>query len=353
MKTLLDIRPFAGGAAERRRLRGGATAVKAVLALILLAAVLVLSLGMGSVRYSPKAVLQALGGASGAQADPMAAVIVRNLRLARTLVAAAAGAALAVSGALLQGLFRNPLADPYVMGASSGASLGATLALVLVRTTGAAAAGAFLGALAAVALSGAAARSTARSGSSTAILLAGAAVSALCSAGVTLLVSLREQDLHTVYFWLLGSFNGKGWRELAVLGPLAAVALVAAIFLARPLDVLASGEESARSLGVDVRVLRIVTVVVASLGTAAAVAAGGIVGFVGLVGPHAARLAFGTPHRRLMPASACAGAILLVAADALARSLLAPLELPVGVLTAFAGAPFFLVLLGRGHGGRR
>jgi iron complex transport system permease protein len=337
--------------APRHEARG--RAVKAIFSLIVLAAVLVLSLGMGSVAYNPKAVLAALAGKSGAQADSTAVVIIRDLRLARTLVAAVAGATLAVSGVLLQGLFRNPLADPYILGASSGASLGGAIALVFVRTPEAASAGAFLGALGAVALSGAAARSTARSGSSTAILLAGTAVSALCSAGVTLLVSIREQDLHTVYFWLLGSFNGKGWRELAVLGPLAALTFVAALFLARPLDVLAAGEDSALSLGVDVRILRAAAVAVSALGTAAAVAAGGIVGFVGLVGPHVARLIFGSPHRRLVPAAACMGAILLMASDALARTVLSPLELPVGVLTAFAGAPFFLVLLARRSGGHR
>ena len=324
-----------------------------LLASLLLLAVMVLSLGMGAVSYGPRAVVSALLGLTGDGADPVAVVIVRDLRLARTLAAGAAGAALALSGVLLQGLFRNPLADPYILGASSGASLGAALALIFVRTPGAASVGAFIGALGAVALSGAVVRSTSRTGSMTAILLAGTAVSAICSAGVTLLVSLREQDLHTVFFWLLGSFNGRGWRELAVLGPLTALTAVAAFFLARPLDILAAGEESARSLGLDVRVLRAVAIAFAALGTAAAVAAGGIVGFVGLVGPHAARLVFGPSHGRLIPASAVAGAVLLMAADALARTVLAPLELPVGVLTAFAGAPFFLILLARRDGGRR
>ncbi len=330
---------------------GRAAAVLSALAL--LAAVLVLSLGMGAVAYGPRAVVSALLGTAGGAADPVAVVIIRDLRLARTLAAGIAGAALAVSGVLLQGLFRNPLADPYILGTSAGASLGAALALVFVRTPGAASLGAFAGALGAAALSGAAARSTARSGSTTAVLLAGTAVSALCSAGVTLLVSLRQQDLYAVYFWLLGSFNGRGWRELSVLAPLALVTGAAAFLLARPLDVLAAGEESARSLGLDVRLLRAAAVAVAALGTAAAVAAGGVVGFVGLVAPHAARLVFGPSHRRLIPASAAAGAVLLMSADALARTVLAPLELPVGVLTAFAGAPFFLILLARRDGGRR
>lgn len=319
----------------------------------LLALVLLLSLGMGAVSYGPRAVLSALLGTSGEGADPVASVIVRDLRLARTLAAGLAGAALAVSGVLLQGLFRNPLADPYILGTSAGASLGAAAALVFVRTPGSASMGAFAGALGAAVLSGAAARSTARSGSTTSVLLAGTAVSALCSAGVTLLVSLRQQDLYAVYFWLLGSFNGRGWRELAVLAPLAAATTGAALLLARPLDVLAAGEESARSLGLDVRLLRASAVAVAALGTAAAVAAGGVVGFVGLVAPHAARLVFGPSHVRLIPAAAAAGAVLLMAADALARTVLAPLELPVGVLTAFAGAPFFLVLLARGNRGGR
>ncbi len=333
--------------------RSAAGKLYALGALGLLAAVLVLSLGMGAVSYGPRAVLSALTGESSGGGDPVAAVIIRDLRLARTLAAGLAGAALAVSGALLQGLFRNPLADPYILGTSAGASLGAAVALVFVRTPGSASLGAFAGALGAVALSGAATRSTARSGSTTSVLLAGTAVSALCSAGVTLLVSLRQQDLYAVYFWLLGSFNGRGWGDLAILAPLSAATTVAALLLARPLDVLASGEESARSLGLDVRLIRAAAVSVAALGTAAAVAAGGIVGFVGLVAPHAARLVFGPSHGRLIPASAVAGAVLLMAADALARTVLAPLELPVGVLTAFAGAPFFLVLLAHRGGGRR
>ncbi len=320
-------------------------------ALGLLVLVLLASLGMGAVSYGPREVAAVLLGKQGA--DPVAAVILRDLRLARTLAAGLAGAALAVSGVLLQGLFRNPLADPYILGTSAGAALGAAAALVFVRTPGSASLGAFAGALGAAALSGAAARATSRSGSTTAVLLAGTAVSALCSAGVTLLVSLRQQDLYAVYFWLLGSFNGRGWKELAVLAPLTALVSGAALLLARPLDVLAAGEESARSLGLDVRLLRAVAVALAALGTAAAVAAGGVVGFVGLVAPHAARLVFGPSHARLIPASVVAGAVLLMSADALARTVLAPLELPVGVLTAFAGAPFFLVLLARRDGGRR
>lgn len=323
----------------------------ALAALGLLVLVLLASLGMGAVSYGPREVAAVLLGKQGA--DPVAAVILRDLRLARTLAAGLAGAALAVSGVLLQGLFRNPLADPYILGTSAGAALGAAAALVFVRTPGSASLGAFAGALGAAALSGAAARATSRSGSTTAVLLAGTAVSALCSAGVTLLVSLRQQDLYAVYFWLLGSFNGRGWKELAVLAPLTALVSGTALLLARPLDVLAAGEESARSLGLDVRLLRAVAVALAALGTAAAVAAGGVVGFVGLVAPHAARLVFGPSHARLIPASAVAGAVLLMSADALARTVLAPLELPVGVLTAFAGAPFFLVILARRDGGRR
>ncbi|HRZ90917.1 MAG TPA: iron chelate uptake ABC transporter family permease subunit, partial [Spirochaetia bacterium] len=219
----------------------------ALAALGLLVLVLLASLGMGAVSYGPREVAAVLLGKQGA--DPVAAVILRDLRLARTLAAGLAGAALAVSGVLLQGLFRNPLADPYILGTSAGAALGAAAALVFVRTPGSASLGAFAGALGAAALSGAAARATSRSGSTTAVLLAGTAVSALCSAGVTLLVSLRQQDLYAVYFWLLGSFNGRGWKELAVLAPLTALVSGTALLLARPLDVLAAGEESARSLG--------------------------------------------------------------------------------------------------------
>lgn len=312
------------------------------------------SLCLGSVSLTPLEVLQALGaklfGLQGI--DPISVAIVWQLRLARSLLAAVAGAALGASGAVLQGLFRNPLADPYSMGVSAGASLGAVIAIVAGFSTGLSFVGAieissFAGALGASFLVYMAARVSRRISPTAALLLAGAAVGSFVSAAVALIVTFNDKDLHSVFYWMLGGFGGKGWKDLATAAPAAAVSLAGALFLARPLDVLAAGEETAGTLGLDVSLLRRLAVLTASLGAAAAVSAGGVIGFVGLLGPHFARLIVGPLHRRLIPLSAAAGAVLLMTADALSRSVAAPLELPVGIVTAFIGAPVFLHLLSR------
>lgn len=322
----------------------------------LLVIVLLLSLGLGAVRLSPAEVWAALasrtpwGETANGNAGRVTAVIVWDFRLARTLLAAAVGAALAVAGAAFQGLFRNPLADPFVIGASSGAALGATLAIVLNFTVtgggfGPVPLAAFLGALVAVALVYFIAESGGSAPPAIALLLAGTALSALFSAAVSMLMALSQQRLHEVFFWLLGGLGGRSWPHLWAMLPYLALSLIALQALARPLDVLAFGEETAQSLGLEVRWARLLVVAAASLATAAAVASSGIIGFVGLIAPHAARLLFGPAHQRLLPASALLGALLLVLADDLARTVLAPLELPVGILTALLGAPFFLYLL--------
>jgi len=326
--------------------------------LVLLA--LLASLCLGSVPISPGQVAAALGAklfGLDTGVDPVTMAIVWELRLARTLLAGVAGAALAVAGAVLQGLFRNPLADPYSMGVSSGASLGAVLAIVAGGKLGLSFAGsveiaAFAGALLAALVVYGAARANRRVSPTAALLLAGAAVGAFVSAIVSLIVALNDKDLHTVFFWMLGGFGGKGWRDLATAAPAAAISLAAAALLARPLDVLAAGEETAGALGLDLALIRRLAVGAASLGAAAAVAAGGVIGFVGLLGPHFARLVAGPGHRRLIPPSAAAGAALLMLADALARWAAAPLELPVGVVTALLGAPVFLSLLSTSKEGR-
>jgi len=312
------------------------------------------SLCLGSVSLTFPEVLKALGakffGLQGV--DPISMAIVWQLRLARSLLAAVAGAALSASGAVLQGLFRNPLADPYSMGVSAGASLGAVIAMVTGFSTGLSFVGAveissFFGALAASFLVYLTARVSRRISPTAALLLAGAAVGSFVSAVVALIVTFNDKDLHSVFYWMLGGFGGKGWKDLATAAPAAAISLAGALFLSRPLDVLAAGEETAGTLGLDVSLLRRLAALAASLGAAAAVAAGGVIGFVGLLGPHFARLIVGPLHRRLIPLSAISGAVLLMTADALARSVAAPLELPVGIVTAFIGAPVFLHLLGR------
>jgi len=325
-----------------------------------LALALVGSLCLGSVPIGPRAVLAVLGSklfGIGSGADPVTTAIVWELRLARTLLAGAAGAALGASGAVLQGLFGNPLADPYSMGVSSGASLGAVAVIVLgakvgLGFTGSIQLAAFAGALAAAVVVYLTARVNRRTSPAAALLLAGAAVGSFISAIVSLIVTLNSKDLNMVFFWMLGGFGGKGWRELGTTVPAVALSLAAAFLLAKPLDLLSAGEETAGTLGLDVALLRRLALAAASLGAASAVAAGGVIGFVGLLGPHIARLIVGPLHRRLIPLSALSGAILLMLADALARSVAAPMELPVGIVTALIGAPVFLHLLARSGEGR-
>ena len=321
---------------------------------------LVGSLCLGSVAVSPRDVLLALAArifpGSFSAVDPVSIIIVWELRLARTLLAGVAGASLGAAGAVLQGLFRNPLADPYALGVSSGASLGAVAAIALgISSPFAFVGGVELAAFAGAALSALIVYAIARAGNPSAptvsLLLAGTAVGSFLSAAVSLIVSLNDRDLHRVFFWLLGGFGGKSWTDLATSILPALVSIALALALARPLDLLGAGEEAASSLGLEIGRARMLAVVASSLGAAAAVSAGGVIGFVGLLGPHIARLVVGPGHKRLIPASACAGAILLMLADAVARSVAAPLELPVGVVTALVGAPLFLRLLAKKRGG--
>jgi iron complex transport system permease protein len=329
------------------------------MALVVIALPLVLfaTLCLGGARIPAIDVARALAHRviPSVAADPVTVSIVWELRLARSLLAAVAGATLAASGAVLQGLFRNPLADPYSLGVSSGASLGAVVAIsfgikMQFAALGAVELFAFVGAMLSAILVYAVAKSARATGPTAALLLAGTAVGSFVSALMSLVVSLRDKDLHEVFFWLLGGFGGKSWPDLAAALPVSLISILLAMVLARPLDVLGAGEEAAGSLGLDVTATRRIAVGASSLGAAAAVSAGGIIGFIGLLGPHIARLLVGPGHRRLILASAAVGAALLVAADAIARSVASPLELPVGVVTAIIGAPLFLRLLARpGH----
>lgn len=314
-----------------------------------LALAIVLSLGVGGVGLAPGRVVRALLSPADPAVRPADVAIVWDLRLARVLLAALVGAGLAGSGAAFQGLFRNPLADPFVIGASGGAALGATLAIVAGGAEGGWLAvsvpiAAFAGSLLAVLLVYLIAASGGGE-SATALLLAGTALSTMLSALVSLLMLLNDRELHEIFAWLLGGFAGRSWGQLAISAPPLVLGTATLWLLARPLDALAAGEETARSLGLPLAQARGAIVVAASLTTAAAVAAGGIVGFVGLIAPHVARLLCGAGHARLIPASALVGALLLLLADSAARSVIAPLELPVGILTAVMGGPFFLWLL--------
>lgn len=317
----------------------------------LLVIALVLSLGLGAVPLAPGRVLAALATQTpwSGPVREVDVTIVWDLRLARALLAALIGAGLAAAGAAFQGLFRNPLADPFVVGASGGAALGATLAITAGLSWNLAGFGpvplaAFVGALLAVAVVYAVAEAGGHA-PAVALLLAGAALSTLLSAAVSLLMLLNDRALMEVFAWLMGSLGGRSWPHLQASAPYLLVGLGALWLLARPLDALACGEDTAQSLGLSLPQARGAVVAAASLTTAAAVAAGGIIGFVGLIAPHAARLLFGADHHRLVPASALLGALLLLLADDLARTVLAPVELPVGIVTALLGGPFFLYLL--------
>jgi iron complex transport system permease protein len=311
----------------------------------LLLFIMIASLGIGAVYISPDRVVAAMAG----QASDMERAIVWDLRLPRVLLGTLIGGGLAVAGAAFQGLFRNPLADPYVVGASGGAALGATLAITLGFTASFAGLGpaplaAFVGALGAVAVVYLIAQAGGMTSAVT-LLLAGVALSTVLTAVVTMVMILDDRTLYETFGWILGGLSGRSWPQLkAVWFYLVGGGLVL-WFLSRPLDALAWGEETAQTLGLPLSQARTGIVGAATLTTAAAVAASGIIGFVGLVGPHVARLFVGANHVRLIPASALLGALLLVVADDVARTIIAPIEIPVGVMTALLGGPFFLYLL--------
>jgi iron complex transport system permease protein len=280
-----------------------------------------------------------------AAGDPLMRTILWDLRLPRALAAFGVGVVLSLAGVLMQALLRNPLADPYVLGVSGGAAVGA-LGLMLAGAAGFAVdVGAATGAFAAMLLVFAVAHG-AGGWTTTRLLLTGVVVAAGCGAIVSLMLSFSDDlRLRGMLFWLLGDFSyvQTPWWLLA----LALAAIPACLLAARPLDALARGEMQARLLGVPVRGLRIAIYVAASVLTAAAVTTAGSIGFVGLVTPHLVRLLVGSSHRAVIPAAALAGGALLVIADLLARTIVAPRQLPVGALTALIGVPLFLLLMRR------
>lgn len=320
--------------------------------ILLLVMVMLLGISLGAVGINLSGTMQALGRgpAGGSAGDPMVHTIVWKLRLPRVLLAALTGSCLGAAGAAFQGLFRNSLADPYVIGASSGAALGASLAIISGVSFGfaglsAVPAAAFGGSILAVALVYSVSGAAVTGKPAINLLLAGTALSSMISAFVSFLVVTNDDKLHSVYFWLLGGFSGRSWSDLTGVLPFMVLGTGVLLFSVRALDVLAFGEESARSMGLHVGRTRLFITGAASLCVAAAVAAGGTIGFVGLVSPHLARLVFGSEHRVVMPGSLLMGALVLVAADLVARTAAAPLEIPVGIFTAFLGGPFFLYLL--------
>ncbi len=313
------------------------------LLLLVLLLVSLFSLRVGAVSLSPSEIFAALSGTpSKASHRP----IVWDFRLARVLLGILCGASLSAAGVGFQGLFRNPLADPYIVGASGGAALGATLAAVLRETAFSVplGAGAFVGSLLAVILVFLIAELS-NFGSIASLLLAGAAMSTMLSALVSLILFLNDEVLRGVFFWLMGGFSGRSWSHLWQALRIAPFGIAILWLMSRSLDALATGEESAQALGLNLRKARITIVIGASLATAAAVSVSGIIGFVGLIAPHLARKMVGATHVRLFPVAMLVGGILLVFSDTLARTLMSPVEMPVGVFTALLGGPFFLYLL--------
>lgn len=285
--------------------------------------------------------------------------IVRNLRLPRVALGLLVGASLSLSGAVFQGVFRNPLADPYLLGVAAGGGLGATIAFVYGLGDGqgwfdTVQLFAFIGALTAVLLAwvmGNAASSTSaglgsdRNRSATSLVLAGVAIASFFTAIQTFLQQRNTEDIRQVYTWFLGGLNTSGWTEVILLLPIATICIALLATSGRMLDVLSVGDDEAQMLGMSVNRTRLFLVVIASLLTASAVAVSGLIAFVGLIIPHTVRLIFGPSYRIIVPMSIIVGAGFLVLSDLIARTALSPSELPIGVVTAFFGAPFFVVIL--------
>ncbi|MFE4540563.1 FecCD family ABC transporter permease [Streptomyces scopuliridis] len=315
-----------------------------------LATAVVAGLALGSVRIPPGQVITILTG--GADPGPFRTIVL-DVRLPRVLLGVVVGAGLAVVGTVLQALVRNRLADPFLLGISSGASAGAVLVMVLgigggITTTVAMPAAAFAGSLLALALVyGLARRRGAMTGGR--LVLAGVAVAYILTALTTLIliVSARPEHFQEAMYWTFGGLGSARWSTLLL--PAVALTLGTALLmaLARPLDLLLAGEEGATVLGLDTSRFRAAVFVLASLVTGVMVAASGAVGFIGLLVPHAARMAVGASHRALLPVAALGGAVILVAADLAARTVAAPQDVPVGVLTALTGGPAFLWLMRR------
>ncbi|MYC90395.1 MAG: iron ABC transporter permease [Gemmatimonadetes bacterium] len=324
--------------------------------LVLLAVVVLVasafSVSFGASGLGPGDLWRALS----ADGDPTARSILLQLRLPRAALAALVGGALGLSGCTFQALLRNPLAEPYVLGVSGGAAVGAVAVVVSgigVILPWTLPVGAFLGAVAAMALVlGVARRASPGRMDTRVLILSGVIIGAFFNAMILLMLSIADvESFRSAIFWMMGNLSGADWGSTALLAVLLVPAGAAVLSLARAFNLLSRGEEVAHYLGASVQRVKLTAYLAASLMVAAAVAAAGVIGFVGLIVPHAVRLAWGNDHRMLLPASFLAGTAFLLVADTVARLVVAPAELPTGVVTAVAGVPFFVALLMRG--GRR
>jgi iron complex transport system permease protein len=278
-------------------------------------------------------------------------VIISKIRLPRIFMSIAVGIALASAGVIFQGIFRNPMADPYIIGVSAGASFGATIGLLFttsIRVLNISATNifAFVGAIAATFIVYNISRIRNKTSVLT-LLLAGVALSALFSAINSFIYIFRSHDLAKVIFWLMGGLTASSWQQLSVTGPIVLVLLLITGFFMKDLNLISLGDERAAQLGVNIDRVKVLLLVLASLSAAAAVSVAGIIGFVGLITPHIVRIIVGPDHRILYPTSAIAGAVLLLGSDTIARMALSPREIPVGIITSVIGVPFFIYLLMR------
>jgi iron complex transport system permease protein len=359
---------LAGANADAGKRPGGhSMRPSASLTILLLLAALggaaLIALTVGAAGIPAARLPAALGLWADGSANPPTSrdqLVLWSIRIPRIAAAAMVGGLLAASGAIMQGLFRNPLADPALVGVSSGGAFAAAAAIVFTDSQIGESLrfmqnqllplAAFAGSLATTVILYGIASRTGRT-SIAIFLLAGLAIAAIANAGIGLLVFVADdRQLRDITFWLLGSLSGATWSKTAALAPVLMAGLIACLFVARGLDVLVLGEAEAFHSGVDVERLKRISIILVSAMTGVAVSVCGVVGFVGIVVPHLLRLAIGPAHRLLLPASVLLGAVLLVGADTMARTIVAPAEMPIGILTAAVGAPFFLAILLRQRG---
>ena len=340
---------------EATRLRQGWLAVS----LGVLAAACMVSLFVGPVSLNPLRILAEVadrvfpGEFDSGLTDIQAAIVI-DIRLPRVIMGVLVGGMLALSGAAYQGIFRNPLADPYLLGIASGAGFGATLAIVsgLSGDNWILPGIAFIGGLAAAAVSYIVGTAGSKSGqsrldSTASLILAGVAIASFFTAIQTYLQQRHTETIREVYSWILGRLSVQGWEEVWVLLPYVVIASAAILAHGRVLDVFEVGDEEAVSLGINVRRRRLIILIAASLGASATVALSGLIGFVGIVVPHVVRLVLGNSYRIILPLSLILGAAFVVFSDLAARVILEPSEIPIGVITAFLGTPFFVFVLYR------
>ncbi len=324
---------------------------------LVLIVLIILGIGIGAVWIPPGEVLSLINGhLNGSSINYQGQtlshdIIIWSIRFPRVLLGAMVGISLSVAGAIFQGLFRNPMADPYVIGVSSGSALGAVAAILLLGSTGlkysySIPAFAFVCAILTIFLVYSLARTGGRVPVMT-LLLAGIAVNSFLSALQSLAMFYSGDQMHQVVFWLLGGFSSRGWEYIGMFMPYALIGIVIAFVYTRELNGMLIGEEQAQHLGIDVERVKIMLLIASALLIGASVSVSGLIGFVGLIIPHVVRLVVGPDHRVLLPMVALTGAIFMVGADIVARTIIAPEELPVGVVTALIGGPFFIYLLRR------